>query len=404
MIAYFDCFSGISGDMTLGALVDLGVPIDWLDQQLSAVPIEGYHLSVKKVMDHGICGSKAQVWIDESPAKGRHWPDIKNLIESSQLIEKVKHLSLRIFERLAQCEAAIHGVDVNQVHFHEVGAVDALVDIIGTAICIDRLGIETVVASAIPLGRGFTTCQHGTLPLPAPATAALLKGVPVFGTEIDQELVTPTGAAIITTLARAHGPMPPMRIQSIGYGAGSRRFDAQPNLLRIFLGQSLGGEARFSNSAISERVAVVETTLDDMNPELFGHLMDRLYTDGALDVTWQPAYGKKNRPATIVSVICPVDLRDRIVKRLLSESTTIGVRHTEMARYVLPRETISVDTPLGPIAAKRITELDGTQRLTPEYEACRQIALDRNMPLRRVYDIVQRTLGNESTESDQENP
>ena len=172
--------------MVLGALVDLGVPLDWLDQQLSAVPIEGYRLSVQKVLDHGISAVKAQVRITESAAKTRHWPDIKYFIESSKLNDNVKSTSLRIFDRLAQCEAAIHGVDVKQVHFHEVGAVDALVDIIGTAICIDRLGIETVVASAIPLGRGFTTCQHGTLPLPAPATAALLKDIPVFGTEIDQ--------------------------------------------------------------------------------------------------------------------------------------------------------------------------------------------------------------------------
>jgi uncharacterized protein (TIGR00299 family) protein len=383
MIAYFDCFSGISGDMTLGALIDLGVPVPWLVENLVRIPLDGFELSEASLMRHGIRARKARVTVTDHAAT-RDYSAIKALIANSPLSDRTRARSLAIFEKIAVAEAGIHGCDAAHVHFHEVGGVDALVDVVGTALGLEYLGVEEVAASPLPLGTGFVTCKHGTLPVPAPATLALLKGVPTYGAGIEHELVTPTGAGIITTLAQSFGAMPAMNIRSIGYGAGEIEIAKQPNLLRIILGTSWPAVDNLSE----DRVCVVEANIDDMNPELFGFAMERLYLAGALDVLWMPVYMKKNRPGTLVQVLCPAAAQKDVVHCLLTETTSLGVRFYEARRHMLPRKAAEVDTPWGRVAVKQIDNLDGSVRLVPEYEACREVALRHNLPLRVVYDTV----------------
>jgi hypothetical protein len=284
-----------------------------------------------------------------------------------------------MFEKLAAAESKIHGCPKHHVHFHEVGGVDAIVDIVGTALCVDYLKVETVFVSKVPLGTGFVHCAHGVLPVPAPATAEILKDIPVYGTDIPCELVTPTGAAIITTLASSFGPMPGMRISQTGWGAGSRDLDRIPNLLRIFLGEPAG---------LSDTVSVIETTIDDMNPEVFGFLMERLFEDGALDVCLIPVFMKKNRPGTLLQVLCGHHVKEALISRILTETTTLGVRCFEAQRRILKRESVRLETEFGEVTAKKIHSPDGRTRIVPEYDVCRRIARDRNIPIRTVYDKI----------------
>jgi hypothetical protein len=391
MIAYFDCFSGISGDMTLGAFVDLGVSLKWLKECLETLPLSGFDLSEATVTRNGICAKRVEVHVKDD-ATSRDYKEIISIIKKSPLSSKVKETSLHIFEKIAEAEGEIHGCPTEQVHFHEVGGIDALADIVGTALCLDYLGIEKVLASPIPLGRGFVACQHGTLPVPAPATLNILKGVPVYGIKIPHELVTPTGAAIIVTLADSFEEMPDMIIEQTGYGAGKRDLETIPNLLRIVLG--IGSESLGKTIAgfQTDRIVMVETCIDDMNPEVFGYLMERLFEKGALDVYWIPIFMKKNRPATMVKVLCPEDLRERVMDCILTETTSSGVRFYPAIRRMLRRERIFVNTAFGEIAAKRFIELDGTARIVPEYEICKKIALEKKLPLRMVYDTILKSL------------
>ena len=381
MLAYFDCFSGISGDMTLGALIDLGVPLDWLKDQLHRVPLTDFDITVNPVQRHGIQATSVIVSCLDAKSS-RNYADIRSLIETSSLSNGAKSTGLKIFKRLAEAEARIHHCDVDQVHFHEVGGVDAIVDIVGTALGMEYLGISQIVSSPIPLGKGFITCSHGKLPVPAPATVAILEGVPVYGTDVSRELVTPTGAAIIRSLARRFEPMPEMVIDRIGYGAGQRDLAERPNLLRIIL------DAAVENDVLEDQIFIIETCIDDMNPELFGYLMDRLFDEGALDVYWIPVQMKKNRPGTMLQVLCNDDDRDRLIDRVLLETTSIGVRHYRAKRRLLRRKQIEVQTRFGVIPVKRIQDSRGESRLVPEYEVCRQIALEKNIPLRSVYDTI----------------
>ncbi|MEE4266385.1 MAG: nickel pincer cofactor biosynthesis protein LarC [Desulfobacteraceae bacterium] len=389
MLAYFDCFSGISGDMTLGALLDLGVPLAWLKEQLHRIPLAEFDIVVNPVQRHGIHAASVQVEILESKTS-RHYSDIRDLIENSPLSDTVKSTSLAIFKRLAEAEARIHNCPVDHVHFHEVGGVDAIVDIVGAALGIDYLGIKHVVASPIPLGKGFVTCSHGKLPVPAPATIGILAGVPVYGTDIPHELVTPTGAAIISSLAQRFEPLPGMVIDRIGYGAGRRELEDRPNLLRILLGTISESSAESDGKLSEDQIIIVETCIDDMNPELFGHVMDRLFEDGALDVYLIPVHMKKNRPGTMLQVLCKDDSRDRLINRVLSETTTTGVRFYPSRRRLLGRDQHKIKTTFGVIAVKRIRDPQGNFRLVPEYEVCRKIALEENIPLRLVYETVAR--------------
>jgi uncharacterized protein (TIGR00299 family) protein len=391
MIAYFDCFSGISGDMTLGAFIDLGVSLEWLTTQFETLPVSGFDLTVGSVTRNGICAKSVDVIVKDDAAS-RNFKEIISIIEKSPLSAKVKQTSLSIFEKIAEAEAKIHGCPKEKVHFHEVGGIDALIDIVGTALCVDYLGIEKVMASPIPLGRGFVACAHGTLPVPAPATLDILKGVPVYGTNIHHELVTPTGAAIIVTLSDSFEEMPDMIVEKTGYGAGKRDLETIPNLLRIVMGTgSVIGE-KTGKRYQEDRIMMVETCIDDMNPEVFGFLMERLFEKGALDVYWIPIFMKKNRPATMVKVLCPEDLRERIMACILSETTSTGVRYYSANRRMLRREQIFVKTAFGDIAAKRMIELDGGERIVPEYEICKKIALEKNLPLRVVYDTILKSL------------
>jgi uncharacterized protein (TIGR00299 family) protein len=383
MLAYFDCFSGISGDMTLGALIDLGVSVDWLQNELSRLPVRGYQLSTRPVMRSGIQATGVSVDIQDA-GDSRNYKKIRFLLEDCVLSDGVKSTSLAVFERLARAEADIHGCALEEVHFHEIGGVDAIVDIVGTALCLEKLGITEVISSPLPLGSGFVDCQHGRLPVPAPATIEILKDVPVYGTDVKSELVTPTGAAIISSLAQHYSRMPDMQVLKTGYGAGQRELPDRPNLLRIMVGTLLDWTAGLP----SDQIMVVETCIDDMNPEFFGFIMERLFDDGALDVYWLPVHMKKNRPATLVQVLCEEASLDRLVHRLFSETTTIGVRYYKAARKRLVREQVTIQTSFGEVQVKRVKELDGSERLVPEYDVCRAIALKRNLPLRLVYETI----------------
>ena len=391
MIAYFDCFSGISGDMTLGAFFDLGVPVEWLQDRLETLPLTGFEVLVETVSRNGIQAKSVEVRVKDDTTS-RHYEDITSIIEKSPLSPEVKQRSLDIFERIADAEALIHGCPREKVHFHEVGGIDALVDIVGTALCVDYLEIDTVIASPIPVGRGFVTCQHGILPVPAPATLAILKGVPIYGTKIPHELVTPTGAAIIATLAESFEEMPDMIIDKIGYGAGKRELESQPNLLRIILGTEITNSEKRIGVYQTDQIVIIETCIDDMNPEVFGFMMERLFEKGALDVYWIPIFMKKNRPGTMVQVLCPEDCREVLMACILSESSSLGVRYYHAKRRMLGRERIMVKTVYGEIAVKRIIELDGSSRIVPEYEICKKIALEKNLPVRVVYDTILKSL------------
>jgi uncharacterized protein (TIGR00299 family) protein len=383
MQAYFDCFSGISGDMTLGALIDLGAPVGWLQNELERLPLNGFNLTATPVMRNGIQATFVTIEIENSD-HSRDYKTIKSLLEDCPLSDDVKSRSLAIFETLARVEAGIHGCDLHEVHFHEVGGVDAIVDIVGTVLCLEKLGIDQVISSRIPLGSGFVQCQHGKLPVPAPATIEILKDAPVYGTNVDAELVTPTGAAIITSLAKSFGPLPPLHVKKTGYGAGQRELTDRPNLLRIITGTASDS----AEGLLSDQIIILETCIDDMNPEFFGFIMERLYTDGALDVYWIPVYMKKNRPGTLIQVLCEEDAKDRLIQRLLSETTSLGVRYYGAARKLLARGQVTIKTSFGKIQVKRVKDPGGGERLVPEYDVCREIALKRNLPLRVVYDTI----------------
>jgi len=383
MLAYFDCFCGISGDMTLGAFIDIGVPLSWLKDSLTKLPLKDFDLSAESIFRSGIKAQGVHV-ITKNTSRSRHYAEIKDLVKNSPLPKKVKEKSLEIFERLAIAEAEIHGQPKEKVHFHELGGIDAIVDIVGTALCLEYLGIEKVVASRIPLGNGFVSCQHGTLPVPAPATLSILKGTPVYGTEIPYELVTPTGAAIITSLADSFENIPDMIVEKTGYGAGKRELKTIPNLLRIIIGTP----ANHISDYQKDRISVVETCIDDMNPEFFGFLMDRLFEEGALDVYLIPVFMKKNRPGTMIQVLCVEDRKKSIINRILSETTSLGVRYYDVQRTKLVRENITIKTSYGDVQIKRIKDPNGSVRLVPEYEVCKKIAIEKGIPLKIVYDTI----------------
>lgn len=387
MLAYFDCFSGISGDMTLGALIDLGVPVEWLKKSLKSIPLSGFDLAVTGVSRNGIHAKRVQVDAEDD-AQSRYYADIRSLIEKSPLPTNVKKTSLDIFEKIAVAEATIHDCPIEKVHFHEVGGIDAIIDIVGTALCVDYLKLEKIFASRIPLGNGFVSCSHGTLPVPAPATLKILKGVPIYGTEIPHELVTPTGAAIVVTLAESFGRMPDMIVEKSGYGAGKRELESIPNLLRIITGTAVDRQTGRQQDSI----VMVETCIDDMNPEVFSFLMERLFAEGALDVYWIPVFMKKNRPGTMVQALCRKDQKNAVIACILSETTSSGVRFYDVERCILEREKITIDTVYGSLQAKRIVSPDGSERVVPEYEVCKKIALEKNIPIRIVYDEITRSL------------
>jgi uncharacterized protein (TIGR00299 family) protein len=389
-IAYFDCFAGISGDMTLGALLELGVPLEWLKEQLHAMPLDGFEMEKKSIQVHGIQAAQMKIDIADVPV-ARHYADIKTLIENAPLDREALDNSLKMFEKIAIAESGIHGVPIEKVHFHEVGALDSIIDIVGTALCMTYLGIEAVFASKIPLGSGFVACSHGTLPIPAPATLSILKGVPVYGGGVQHEMVTPTGAAIITSYATSYGRLPDMEIECVGYGAGQRQISEHPNVLRVLIGHL--GENKEPNQVNMQYgdVQIIETCIDDMNPEVFGFLMERLFEDGALDVYWVPVFMKKNRPGTMIQVLCKPGMEKGLIHRIMTETSTSGVRSYPVGRYTLQREIATVNTAYGSVTVKKMIDPDGRVRMVPEYDVCREIARAQNLPLQVVYAEVVKT-------------
>jgi len=381
-ILYFDCFAGIAGDMTVAALLELGLPLELLREGLAALPFSGYTLESQPALRHGIAGTSFKVNLTEADQPHRHYSGIAAMIEAAPLNARVKEFSGRIFRRLAEAEAQVHGVLVERVHFHEVGAVDSIADIVGVAIGLDYLGVEKVYASGLPFGRGFVQTAHGRLPVPTPATALLMAGIPLTADIGEGERVTPTGAAILAALAEGFGPPPPMVPERIGYGAGEKDFAEVPNLLRLVLGESSAA----AGSGAPDEVLSIETQVDDMNPELLGFLMERLLDAGALDVAFSALQMKKNRPGTLISVLAnPGDL-EKLSGIILSQSTAIGLRYYPTRRITLSRRFEERATSLGPVQVKVL----GNGRVAPEFEECRRIALERGLPLIEVYRTVER--------------
>ncbi|HJX37603.1 MAG TPA: nickel pincer cofactor biosynthesis protein LarC [Anaerolineae bacterium] len=381
-IAYFDCFAGISGDMILGALIDAGLDVDELRQGLQGLGLSEYDLQVSQVHKGAIGATSVTVAV-RGPVPERKLANIEQVIEESDLPAAVKEQSLSIFRRLIDVESEIHGADPAKVHLHEVGGTDAIVDVVGSLLGLKLLGVGKVYASRLPLGHGFVRCAHGLLPVPAPATLALLRGLPVVQYDVEGELVTPTGAAILTSLAEEYGPLPRMTVEKIGYGAGKRDFPF-PNLLRVLVG-SLSPAVALP----TEDVVLLETNLDDMNPELYDHVMDSLFDAGALDVFLQPFQGKKNRPGVLLCVLCHPHQVDQLSSIVFAETTTLGIRQTTMERRCLDRDMVMVDTVHGQVRVK-VARLDGdVVNLSPEYEDCRRLARETGKPLKEVYAAAQ---------------
>ena len=378
-IAYFDCFSGISGDMILGAFLDLGLDLDTLTGHLAKMKLGGYKLAVSREKRGAISGTRLNIQIEEDKQPYRSMSQIREMIGESRLPGKVKKTSVAILERLARVEGNLHQQSPEDVHFHEIGATDSIVDMVGACIGLHLLDIEKVVASPLPLGRGFVRCQHGTLPIPAPATLALLKSTPIYDSGQQREMVTPTGAAILTTICSDYAGFPEMSIERVGYGVGLHPEDHPPNLLRVVLGKT-GGES------LKEKLLMVETSIDDMNPEFYGHLMEQLLDAGGLDVNVLPAQMKKNRPGQLLRVLIPEGLRETILQILFSETTTFGVRIHEVERHSLPRHTIRVQTPFGKLPVKVATNSLGNRVCAPEYDDCQRAARKHQVPLRQVYE------------------
>ncbi len=379
-ILYLDCFSGISGDMVLGALIDSGLKIDILRRELAKLGLKGYRITTKKVMRGGLAGTKFDVLLD-TKIKSRHSKSLKeilNLIDNSALEPRVKKLSTDIFHNLAKAETIVHAEPGEDLHFHELGDMDSIIDIVGAAIGINKLRIERVYSSILPLGRGTVNTRGGILPLPAPATVELLKGFPVkLGREPD-ELVTPTGAGIVTALAH-QGEIPEMRIESIGYGAGSRCSDDVPNMMRVIIGQAC-------EDYIADSVIALEANIDDMLPLNYEHLFKKLFDAGALDVYLTPIQMKKSRPAVLLTVLFEEHLIDRVTGIIFSETTTFGVRYHREARKKLNRRIVKVKTKYGECRVK-IGESNGAVKIiSPEYEDCKKIAERKSIPLWKVYD------------------
>ncbi len=381
MIAYLDCFSGLSGDMLLGALVDVGLPLEDLRADLARLPLEGYTLSARQVTKQHLRGTQVTVEVGHSHHH-RGLREVGEIITVAGLPAAVTEPALRIFARLAEAEAKVHGVAVEEVHFHEVGAVDAIVDVVGACIGLHRLGITELSASPLPLGGGWVQAAHGKLPVPAPATVELLRGVPSYGGPVEEELVTPTGAAIVSTLGRGFGPMPPMRLASVGWGAGTKDLP-HPNLLRLFVGEP-------AVKLPEQHLSVIETNVDDLNPEFFEHVMERLFAAGALEVYLTPILMKKSRPGTLVSVLGEPAQVEALSEILFRETSTLGVRVHDVARRCLEREWRAVETEYGPVRVKLGRIGDDIVTAAPEYEECKRLARERGVPVKLVYAAAQR--------------
>lgn len=381
---YLDTFSGISGDMFLGLLLDLGLPLRELQTELDKLPLGGYQLKIDREQRHGIEGCRVQVECEETHHH-RGWSTIDKMLTESTLHEETKQLARRFFRRLGTAEAKVHGIDIEKVHFHEVGALDAIVDLTGAAIGLQLLGIEKLVSAPLPLSRGMSKCAHGALPLPAPATLELLQGLPICDSGCDKELVTPTGATLVAELAEI-GPLPQLTIDRTGYGVGGWQLEDRPNLLRGILGQTAE-----SRSAQHDKVQLLETHIDDSTPEQLGYLLEQLLEAGALDAGISPLQMKKNRPGSRLTVICEPGQAAHLASLIMRESSAIGVRNSPCERFKLMRRSATIKTELGQARVKLLYDGEHFLRLSAEYADCCKLAKATARPLREIYRLVEET-------------
>lgn len=384
-IAYFDTISGISGDMTLGAFISAGVAVDKLISELQKLQLSGFEISSRHITRNGIVATKIDVVISHQPHYHRHWNDIKELIEKSTLSTVVKERAKRIFYEVAVAEAKVHNTSIEKIHFHEVGAIDSLVDIVGTSICLEELGIQDIYSSPIKVGNGGTVhSQHGQLPIPTPATMEILKNYPILLTDVPYELTTPTGAAIIKALSQGVLSTERMKVSAIGYGAGDREIEQLPNILRILIGE-------LEQEHQGEEIISIETNIDNMNPEIHPYIIEKLLAAGVNDAYLIPLIMKKGRPGVMLNVLVERGKSDRALEIIFQETTTLGVRIQPVGRIKLPRSQKEVSTSLGIISVKVVT-IDGREQLRPEFEECKRIAFEKNLPLLEVYNILEREL------------
>lgn len=380
--AFFDCIFGISGDMILSALVACGVPVEHMKKELGKLNVNGFELREHRVTCSGISAVHIEV-ITEHQHEHRHLSQIKEIIESGSVSDKVKDRAVRIFVRLADAEARVHGTSPENIHFHEVGALDAIVDVVGACIGLEYLGVEQIISTPLRLGTGTVKCAHGIMPVPVPAVVELTKGVPVVRTSIEGEITTPTGAAIVTTLAVSYSQLEQFTADIAGYGAGSKVWEDHPNILRITVGTVPG-------TYDVDQCLLLETNIDNMNPEVYGYLSERMFETGAKDVYMCPIFMKKMRPGTLLSVLADDSTVHALVDMILRETTTLGIRITRVERKILKREYRTINTEFGPVRVK-IATVNGQERFSPEFDDCARIAREKGIPLITVYEKIKNT-------------
>ena len=397
-ILYFDCFAGASGNMILGALVALGVDENDLIEQIKLLGAADFEIEFKTIDKSGIAAVHAEVKVPHEHAH-RHLHHIEKIIGDSRLPETVKQRAIKIFTLLAEAEAKVHGVEIEKIHFHEVGAMDAIVDVVGACIGFELLEIERFACSKIHVGSGFVKMAHGKYPVPPPAVAELLKGAPIYSTEIEGELITPTGAAIIAAVCESYGQIPEMKIEQTAYGAGTRDYENFPNVLRLMLGTSENCERRAESldamndgQTATDNLCLIETNIDDLSPQILGYVMERAFETGALDCWFTPIQMKKNRPATMISILCPKANKQALTELLYTETSTLGVRLSEIERECLPREIVEVETEFGKVDVKIARFKNKIVNAKPEYEQIREIALQSKKSLRAIEREVLKNL------------
>jgi len=381
--AYLDCFSGISGDMLLAALLDAGLDARRLLSELKKMRLGFYEFKLTRAVRGNLVGARVDLRIPAQQPP-RKLGDIEEMIGKTELAETVKEKALKIFRRLAEAEGKLHNLPPGEVHFHEVGAVDAIIDIVGACLGLELVEVSELVCSPLNVGGGRVETEHGSLPIPAPATAELLKGIPIYSTGIEGELVTPTGAAIVSTLAVSFGPMPAMKVERIGYGAGEKDLPQHANVARLFVGESVEVVKPQPGAAGDELVSVIEANLDDMSPQLYGYFVEQALAAGALDVTCSAVQMKKNRPGLLVTVLCAPESSEPLAQLLFEQTTTIGLRIYEARRKVLEREFVSVKTPYGEVRVKVAKREGKVVNVAPEYEDCQRLAAEKSVPLKEV--------------------
>ncbi len=377
-IAYLDCPSGISGDMLIAAFVSSGIKIETLKRELSRLKLNGYEIRQRTVKRAGLKATKIDVKIRKGQTE-RRWADVRNIIEKSSLSNGVKQRAINIFRLIFKAEAKVHGGDFNRIHLHELGAVDCIIDIVGTLVCLEYLRIDRLYCSPINLGSGAVRTDHGLLPVPAPVTCELLRGVTVYSSSIPSELTTPTGSAIVAALVQDFTPLPRMEIEAIGYGAGEKDFKEQPNILRVFIGRS-------EQHVVDRGIKVIETNIDDMNPQIYEYVIDKLLEKGALDAFITPILMKKTRPASKLTVLSDSSNVEQLTDIIFKETTTFGLRVFEAERRILEREFIGVETAFGRVNVKIGRMGKQTYKVQPEYEECKTIALEKGIPIKEIMD------------------